>query len=74
MNSIMAGEDITNAMDLRCFGQGPRTWLYKLHYQKQDWFLIGLSAAMLLVGFVSRYAFHTGGFWVPEFWLKLAGA
>ena len=33
MNSIMTGEDVTNAMDLRCFGTHPRTWLIKLTYR-----------------------------------------
>jgi energy-coupling factor transport system permease protein len=29
MNSIINGEDITNAMDLRCFGLEKRTWIEK---------------------------------------------
>jgi energy-coupling factor transport system permease protein len=69
MNSIMMGEDITDAMDLRCFGQRPRTWLYKLNYRWQDYVLIGLGIAMLLVGIFSLYVFHIGGFWVPAFFI-----
>jgi energy-coupling factor transport system permease protein len=72
MNSIMMGEDVTDAMDLRCFGQKPRTWLYKLTYHWQDWLLIGLSVALLLGGVISLYVFHVGGFWVPNFFLALA--
>ena len=43
MNSILTGEDVTNAMDLRCFGTRPRTWLYKLAYHWQDILLIIFS-------------------------------
>ena len=73
MNSILMGEDVTNAMDLRCFGQRPRTWLYELKYAWQDYLLLGCSALMLAGGAVVRYVFQTGGFWVPDFWLRLAG-
>ena len=73
MNSILTGEDVTNAMDLRCFGTRPRTWLVKLTYHWQDIFLIILGIGMLVCGIVANYAFHIGGFWVPDFWLRLAG-
>jgi energy-coupling factor transport system permease protein len=73
MNSILTGEDVTNAMDLRCFGTRPRTWLVKLTYHWQDIFLIILGIGMLVVGIVANYIFHIGGFWVPEFWLRMAG-
>ena len=69
MNSILSGEDITNAMDLRCFGQRPRTWLYKLTYHWQDYALIGLGVAMLLTGIVCNYVIHIGGFWVPAWFI-----
>ena len=69
MNAILSGEDITNAMDLRCFGQAPRTWLYKLTYHWQDYALIGVGAAMLLGGILCAYVFHIGGFWVPAWFI-----
>jgi energy-coupling factor transport system permease protein len=72
MNSILTGEDVTNAMDLRCFGTRPRTWLYKLTYHWQDIVLIAIGIVMLIGGIVANYAFHIGGFWVPDFWLRLA--
>jgi hypothetical protein len=34
--------------------------------------LIAIGIAMLIGGIVANYAFHIGGFWVPEFWLRLA--
>lgn len=67
MNSILAGEDVTNAMDLRCFGQAPRTWLNELKYGKLDYFILGFSALMLAGSFVLSVFFKVGGFWVPGF-------
>jgi energy-coupling factor transport system permease protein len=69
MNSILMGEDVANAMDLRCFGQRPRTWLYELEYAPRDYILIAFSILVLLGGLVIRYALHIGGFWVPTWWL-----
>jgi energy-coupling factor transport system permease protein len=65
IHAIVGSEDIIDAMDLRAFGIGPRTWLQQLDYQKRDRILIGFgillfvaSLAMLLIGY--------GSFWVPE--------
>jgi energy-coupling factor transport system permease protein len=66
------GEDVANAMDLRCFGQGPRTWLTKLEYHWLDYALIAFSILMLLAGLVLVYWFNIGDFWVPEFYLNWA--
>ncbi len=74
MNSILMGEDVTNAMDLRCFGQRPRTWLYELKYHWQDYALIAFSFFMLVGGIAVKYGFQIGNFWVPDFWLRLAGS
>lgn len=74
MNSILTGEDVTNAMDLRCFGQQPRTWLYELKYQPRDIALIVFSVAMLITSLLlTVYPFHFGKFWAPEFLLALGG-
>ena len=35
IHAIIGSEDIIDAMDLRAFGIGPRTWLEQLHYQKE---------------------------------------
>jgi len=73
MNSILTGEDVANAMDLRCFGQGPRTWLTKLTYHRRDYLLIAFSILMWVTALVIVYWFGIGEFWVPEWWLSLAG-
>jgi len=72
MNSILMGEDVVNAMDLRCFGQNPRTWLYKLKYQNRDYILIGFSVTVLLASIALSVFFNLGGFTVPPAFLVLA--
>jgi energy-coupling factor transport system permease protein len=69
MGSILTGEDVTNAMDLRCFGVGPRTWLYELHYRRRDYALIAFGVGMLLAGLVVSFGFGVGGFIVPTWFL-----
>ncbi len=73
MNSILTGEDVTNAMDLRCFGTHPRTWLIKLTYHWTDYALIIFSAFMLITSFILTTLLGIGGFTVPGWFLGLAG-
>ena len=73
MNSILTGEDVTNAMDLRCFGQNDRTWLMELQYHPQDYVLIAFSAIMLATSLVLSLGFQIGGFWVPPQLIAWAG-
>jgi energy-coupling factor transport system permease protein len=73
MNSIVNGEDITNAMDLRCFGLGERTWINKLHYRSRDYVWMGFGLLILLVSFVLNVGFKMGDFWVPEWLFALVG-
>lgn len=72
IHAIIGSEDIIDAMDLRAFGVGPRTWLQQLHYRLRDRLLIGLGVAILVasltVGFLGL-----GAFWVPEALLRLGG-
>ena len=64
---------IIDAMDLRAFGVGPRTWLEELHYRKRDRILIGFGL-VILVASIGLSLFSFGKFWVPEFFLRLVGA
>lgn len=68
MNSILTGEDVANAMDLRCFGLRPRTWIQQLHYQWYDYALIAFGAVLLIGSLIVRHVFGIGDFWVPA-WL-----
>lgn len=64
IHAIAGSEDIIDAMDLRAFGVGKRTWIQTLHYQKRDYWLIALSILMLVV-VVALSLFGFGKFWVP---------
>lgn len=64
IHSLIGSEDIIDAMDLRAFGVGPRTWLQQLHYQRRDYVLIGLGVAMLAIS-LAIYLLGWGSFWVP---------
>lgn len=72
MNAIISGEDIVNAMDLRCFGLKERTWIGELTYRTRDYLLIGFGCLLLIVSLVLNYAFGLGDFWVPQFLIDLA--
>src|SRR5512136_820029 len=43
IHAIIGSEDIIDAMDLRAFGIGPRTWLEDLRYRNRDRILIVLG-------------------------------
>lgn len=74
MQSIVAGEEVVDAMDLRAFGTRPRTWMRagELAYQRRDVILIGLGLA-ILVGSLGARAAGFGEFWLPEGLVALAG-
>ncbi len=65
MNSILAGEDIANAMDLRCFGLKKRTWVEALKYQWPDYLLIGAGGLILIICLILRFGLNFGNFWFP---------
>ena len=64
MNAILSGEDIANAMDLRCFGLKKRTWVESLRYHWHDYALIAFAAATLLASILVRSQ-GVGNFWMP---------
>ncbi|HEX5591159.1 MAG TPA: energy-coupling factor transporter transmembrane component T [Candidatus Limnocylindrales bacterium] len=43
MNAIVGAEDTIDAMDLRGFGTGRRTWLRELRYDRDDRLLVGIA-------------------------------
>jgi energy-coupling factor transport system permease protein len=72
MNAILSGEDITNAMDLRCFGLRKRTWVETLQYAKVDYVVIALGV-LLLAGSIIFNILGYGDFWIPAAVINLAG-
>ena len=71
IHAIIGSEDIIDAMDLRAFGVGPRTWLGQLEYKTHDRILIAVGAAILIGSFVTGFL-GLGSFWVPEGLIRLA--
>lgn len=65
IHAIAGSEDIIDAMDLRGFGVGPRTWLVQLKYRKRDYALMAFGIFIILASILaSLWGF--GQFWVPE--------
>mgnify|MGYP000602846344 CR=1 FL=1 len=72
IHAIAASEDIIDAMDLRAFGVGPRTWLQQLRYRRRDRVLIVL-AVMLVVASAALSLVGYSRLWVPAWALAWAG-
>ncbi|HKJ26948.1 MAG TPA: energy-coupling factor transporter transmembrane component T [Anaerolineales bacterium] len=72
IHAIIGSEDIIDAMDLRAFGIGPRTWLQKLTYKTRDKVLIALGIVLILTS-ITLLFFGYGSFWVPDALIQMAG-
>jgi energy-coupling factor transport system permease protein len=64
IHSIIGGEEITDAMDLRAFGTQPRTWLKEMKYEPRDYVLIAMGVLLLVVSLTTSI-FGLGAFWSP---------
>jgi len=64
IHAIIGSEDIIDAMDLRAFGVGPRTWLVELRYRRRDRALISFGVLLLFASLV-LLLLGLGSFWVP---------
>ncbi len=69
IHAIAGSEDIIDAMDLRAFGVGPRTWLQELIYQRRDRILI-ICGIVLLLASIALTMVGFGRLWVPAAWLQ----
>lgn len=72
IHAIIGSEDIIDAMDLRAFGIGPRTWIDVLERFLKDRLLIGFSVLLLITSFTLSLLGY-GKFWVPEALIRWAG-
>jgi energy-coupling factor transport system permease protein len=70
IHAIISSEDIIDAMDLRAFGVGPRTWLDVLTYQPRDRILIAVGI-MILIASITIGIMGFGAFWVPASLIKM---
>jgi len=73
IHAIAGSEDIIDAMDLRAFGIGPRTWLEQLHYRRRDYVLIALAVLLLIVSMALALFGGYGRLWVPDWALVWGG-
>lgn len=73
MNAIVGAEDTIDAMDLRGFGTGPRSWLRELRYDRADRALLALALTIFVVITVASILGLTR-LWVFPPLLTLAGA
>jgi energy-coupling factor transport system permease protein len=71
INAIVGAEDIIDAMDLRAFGIGPRTWVRQLTYRRADHIFIAAGVLIFVASTVLAFM-DVGDLWVPEALLRLA--
>jgi energy-coupling factor transport system permease protein len=72
MRAIVGAEDTIDAMDLRAFGTGRRTWLRELRFDRTDRIVVGVAVGILVLVTIAGFA----GFarlWVFPFLLGPAG-
>ncbi|MFL5681415.1 MAG: energy-coupling factor transporter transmembrane component T family protein [Chloroflexota bacterium] len=73
VNAIAGAEDTIDAMDMRAFGTGKRTWLRHLRFDRTDWLVIAFFAALLVVTAIAGFVGTTAKLWVPPFLIGLSG-
>jgi len=71
IHAIIGSEDIIDAMDLRAFGVGPRTWIDVLERYTRDRILIWFGVAILVVSLALGFLGY-GKFWVPDALIRFA--
>jgi len=71
INAIVGAEDIIDAMDLRAFGVGPRTWVRELTYRRADKLLIAAGVLVFVASTVLSFM-DVGDLWVPGVLMRLA--
>jgi len=67
INAIVGAEDTIDAMDLRAFGTGRRTWLRDLRFDRTDRIVLAGFVLLLVVVTIAGYTTTTAQVWVPEF-------
>lgn len=72
IHAIIGSEDIIDAMDLRAFGVGPRTWIDVLERETKDRLLIAFGVLILITSLTLNFLGY-GNFWVPEALIRWAG-
>jgi energy-coupling factor transport system permease protein len=72
INALVGAEDTIDAMDLRGFGTGKRTWLKHLVYDRRDKLVIAYFVAQFALLTVLGFTTDISQIWVPPFLIDLA--
>ena len=67
VNAIAGAEDTIDAMDLRAFGTGPRTWLRELRLDPTDRVVLLGFAGLFVVATVAGFTTSSSFLWIPPF-------
>jgi len=67
VNAITGAEDTIDAMDLRAFGTGKRTWLHELRFDRTDRIVLVAFAALLIGATIAAWTTSSALLWVPPF-------
>jgi energy-coupling factor transport system permease protein len=72
VGAVAGAEDTIDAMDMRAFGTGKRSWLRHLVFDRTDLLVIASFAALLVVCTLAGFAGLTTHVWTPPFLADLA--
>jgi energy-coupling factor transport system permease protein len=67
IGAITGAEDTIDAMDLRGFGTGKRTWLRELRLDRTDYLVLAFFLALFVFVTIAGYVLGTNTLWVPSF-------
>ena len=73
VNAVAGAEDTIDAMDMRAFGTGKRSWLRHLKFDRADWLVIGFFALVFLAATIAGFSGLTSHLWTPPVLIELAG-
>ncbi len=73
VNAIAGAEDTIDAMDLRAFGTGRRTWLRHLAFDRVDRLILLGFAVLAVTLTVAGFTTSVSSIWTPQFLIDLAG-
>jgi len=65
VNAIAGAEDTIDAMDLRSFGTGKRTWLWELRFDRTDRLVLAGFVALLVLTTIAGFTTSSSYLWVP---------
>lgn len=72
VNAIAGAEDTIDAMDLRGFGTGKRTWIRELVFDQTDKLVILGFLALLITVTIAGFTTSSSRPWTPQFLIDLA--